>query len=211
MNRKFIGFLAVLIATLFMLTPISAMSSITMKSNATNEDSLIVIEEPATTTIAQSDFVVNLDGNEKVVWIADSVTRDDDVAYITASSMSDIISLGLKWCRYRNYVFAKNWWGRPLFYLKAQAWFKTDGNEWSVDSIECSTAGSLCFRYSMIGLDQLSYPKYPHTTKAAELDAVGYFIDRYVHREPVIHSHSYICFLYGMPYGNNDEEIDWGD
>jgi len=125
MNReKSLRIISMMIIVLFLSTSVSAMS---IKQ--------VTTKEPTLTTISQSDFIMDLAGNEKVVWQADYVTRDDDIAYVTVEENIELGAIPgtLEMKRkqppqplypeiisYKTSV--KNWWGRTLFYVEAKAY-----------------------------------------------------------------------------------------
>ena len=106
MMKKIIG-IAVLLAVLMIIPSLSAapmLKTVTVK------------EEPEEVVgISQSEFVINLDDNEEVIWIADSVSRDDDVAYVTEEKTLENIPLFIPgWHLITHTITARNWLGRAI-------------------------------------------------------------------------------------------------
>lgn len=209
MKKRLLGISAIIVAALFLLTPISAMSAIST-----------VDEKPARSIIPQSEFMITLGENEKVTWIADFVTRDDDIAYVTVETNVEADELEgelrtvpnqppqpLGWTLYSYYVtVAWNWWGRPLFWTKASGFFKFSIYLKCYDVIGTSSCASWCLRYTRLGLDEETYPHPPWPDDYGTVSAHGHFRDNVIRRYPT--AHAFIIYPYlGLPSGSGG--IDW--
>jgi len=184
MNKKILGIVAIMTAALFLLTPISAMSSISTME-----------EKPTQSVIPQSEFVITLGENEEVTWTADYVTRDDDVAYVTVETNIEADETGelqivssqppqplIVW-PLSHRITAKNWWGRPLFYTWAKGWASFVLGKCTGIS-DTSIAGTLSMRYGRTSFN--------HYTEGigqnyAKIVADSYWIDKLMRRTPHIH------------------------
>lgn len=83
---------------------------------------------PTTSVIPKSEFNIVLNANEKVIWMADQIASDSDVAYVTLAVSQqqptppgNPVPLGLWWKAYT--VCARSPSGLKMFETKAGAWF----------------------------------------------------------------------------------------
>ena len=206
MNKKLLGIIAITIAFLFLLTPISAMSPIpTVKENTMVSEFLQVIKGPS--VIPQSEFVITLEENEEVIWIADSVTRDDDIAYVTKESDDSPQPLPKGWYHMGYTITARSWWGWPLFRTKAAGLFHF--TLWQcTDMIDLSTCFSFCWRYTKENFES-HIDAYGWQNSFIMVSADGYFKDNLIHRYP--HISILVEHVYGGSGNTVTAYLDWGD
>lgn len=182
MNRKLLEIAAIAVAFLFLLMPVSAMSPIpTVKENTMISEILPVMKGPS--IIPQSEFVITLNENEEVIWMADSVVRDDDIAYITMETITPQ-PLGI-WLFFGSVITAENWWGRPLFYAFAKAWARFNWQGKCNYIIDRSNYHTLCWRYDRVDFDSYTYGDNGDDYAKVTVDA--YFRDCLIRRNPHIH------------------------
>ena len=160
--------------------------------------------------IPQSDFVIDLDENEEIIWIADSVVRDDDIAYITVETTGETGELGEEpqllfgWAQLSYKITARNWWGRFLFYAWARGWarFNWQGEcTYVIDTCLCGVAIAYQWRYECTDYDH--YIDGGVGYDYARITADAYFKDRLIRRNP----HIYVWAQYPYPYG--DGYLEW--
>lgn len=219
MKKKFLGITAIIVAALFLLTPISAMSPIpTVKEKTTVSESSFMTGLPS--IIPQSEFVITLNENEEVIWTADYVTRDDDIAYITVETTGEVGELEgqmvmppepLAWYQWYHVDYkirAMTWWGWTLFYTHANAWAKFDMQigRWT-ELIDLSTGFSFCWRYIREDFD--SYTEGLGSKDCVKVTADGYFRDKLIRRYP--HIHVWASHEWGQNGNTISGYLDWGD
>lgn len=207
MKKKILGIIAIAVAFLFLMTPASALLSpiSTVKENTMISEFLQVIKGPS--VIPQSEFVITLDDNEEIIWIADSVTRDDDIAYVTMESNDPPQPLLVGWYPLRYIVSARNWWGRTLFYTRASALARFNILGRCTNIIDLSSGYSYHYRYTR---DDFYSDVDGIGTREADVYAHGYFTDNLVHRSPSIRvwiSHEFDQNGITIWMAN----LDWGD
>lgn len=215
MKRKLIGITAIIVVALFLLTPISAMSPMSIvKEKTTVSESPFMTGMPS--IIPQSDFVINLNKNEKVIWTADYVTRDDDIAYVTMETTSGAGELQgqmvlppqpqpIGWYWLIHITAAKNWLDVIIFYTIAKGWARFDGQKICTYIIDTSVSRTLCWRYRCVDFD--SYTDGVGSEQA-RITADGYFRDRLIRRYP--HLHAWIQFEWEYIWDEGGY-VDWGD
>ena len=206
MKKKLLTLTAIAVVALFLLTPASALLSpiSAVKENTMISEFLQVIKGPS--IIPQSEFVITLDENEEVIWIADSVTRDDDIAYVTMEG-DDSPQPIIGWYSLRYTVSARNWWGRTLFYTRAWALARFNILGRCTNIIDLSSGQSYYYRYTRF--DFFSDPD-GIDTREVDIFAQGCFIDNLVHRSPEIRvwiSHEFDQNGITIWMAN----LDWGD
>jgi len=143
----------------------------------------------STTIVPKSQFNIVLAPNEQILWTADQVTSDSDVAYVTGTLVQLPPKYGpLDTLIYdRSYtVNAKNNIGITMFWTKAEGIFTfVLGFEWGVAPYSSHGVKlAYVWRYSKLSLDQ-SVDEQPHS---ATVYATGHFYDKIIHTYPRIYA-----------------------
>jgi len=160
-----------------------------------------VKEEPEEVVgISQSEFVINLDDNEEVIWIADSVSRDDDVAYVTEEKTLENIPLFIPgWHLITHTITARNWWGRHLFSASAKALCRMDYLEICLYIIDLSHRKTTCLRYYAEGWRSVTLGI---GFSKPEVFVDSYWSDQLTRQEP----HIYVRAVYP---GTHSGYLEW--
>ena len=207
MKTKYLGIAVIVTAVFFLMMPISQISAISSMEEKTFQS-----------LIPQSEFVITLDEGEEVIWIADYVTRDDDVAYVTMQATSREIE-GLEgelqitpsyqpflfeWRAARNIITARALFGRPLFYALVIGHIRFDLWGRCTHVFPHMLYGSFSWRYD--GYDGVCTSEKGEYYGEAIVDA--YFEDRLKKWQPHIHVYAGWDW-YDLGYKGG--YLDWGD
>jgi hypothetical protein len=203
MKSKYLGI--VVVAILLLMTPISVISAISpMNIKVTHS------------VIPQSEFVITLDEGEEVIWIADHVTREDDVAYVTMKT-TGYLAEGFEgylkimpsyqpglFCGVRNRITARALFGRPLFYARVSGFMWFNMNFRCTHVFPIMLYGSMSWRYE--GYDGAKTTKKDEHYGEAIVDA--YFEDQLNKWQPHIHVYAGYDWYDLDYYGGY---LEWGD
>lgn len=199
MNKKLLGVAAIIVVALFLLMPVSALSPIsTVKEKTTISEILPVIK--GCSVIPQSEFVITLDANEEVIWTADYVSGEEDIAYVTGELQEPPFPTPkcVYWMGY--IVIARNWWGRPIFYTFAKGWATfISKTPWVFGT---SNSVSTCWQW-VVTDDQESVEE---NSGYGEIQADGLFENILTGKEARIYAWV-ICKYTGGYYGGGD--VHW--
>ena len=211
MKSKYLG-IAVVAILLFLMTPISVISVISPMNM-----------EVVHSVIPQSEFVITLDEGEEVIWIADHVTREDDVAYVTmkttcygAEGSEGELQMTPSYqpnppevagypYNVTHCITARGFFGRILFFIAARGWIRFNWVGKCTHVIPTSFYASFSFRYWKAEFLVRSWEKGEHY---GESIADGSFEDIYKDRYINVHAYAGYDWYDGM-YGGG--YVDWGD
>jgi len=194
--------IAVISVSIFLLAPMAVLSAPVKETS-----------QPVISVIPKSEFNVVLGTNEKVVWMADQVTCDSDIAYITCTADQQQVPsppqpLGTN-LYYRSYTYyIKFPTGETMGWLEAAGWFcfKDEKLQW----IDPRCSSRILFpwneRYSFGYLDEW-VDGLGSSTGFIQIDG---FIDKLSDGSAVAFVYSYI-FCYNDGLANGDGKVDWWD